>query len=138
MTAVSAQQFATRLAQLCVTGVGLGLPNKRIDQQLLLMSIRLTLEAGRRYEETELNAAITRWKAEVGINIDLDHVSLRRHLVDEGYVVRDPAGNCYQAAHSRSEDLFDPAIAGLDQGGIIRAALERRERRKQAHQSGGE
>jgi len=136
MSEMTAEQFASRLAALCIKGVGQGLPNKIRDRHILFKSIKATLETNREYSETELNEGIEHWLATVGIGIVIDHVSLRRHLVDEGYVVRDRAGTTYRVARSRHEDLFEGAIDRLDQAKIIADALDRREARRREHVAG--
>ncbi len=136
MYEVTTEQYTTRLAAMCIKGVGQGLPKKVRDRHILFKSIKATLGTDREYSETELNEAIERWLATVGIGIVIDHVSLRRHLVDEGYVVRDRAGTTYRVARSRHEDLFEGAIDRLDQAKIIADALDRRQAKRREHVAG--
>jgi len=93
--AITADEFRKRLAALCLKRGGGGMPKRRRDQHILLKSIALTLDRNAVYTEAELNLRIQSWLELVGHEIQVDHVSLRRHLVDEGYLTRDPAGDTY-------------------------------------------
>jgi hypothetical protein len=76
---ITAQEFEKRLAALCLSDIGQNLPKRQRDRQILFRSIAQTLDATRRYSEPDLNAAIARSLADLGIGID--HVTLRRHLL---------------------------------------------------------
>lgn len=60
----------------------------------------------------------------------LDHVSLRRALVDEGFLHRDPSGNHYILDLTPLNDQFDPEIRSLDLLQLVTNAIEEKERRK--------
>ena len=130
---ISAGEFKQRLAVLCLKKGGGGLPSKRRDQQILFKSIALTLDITRNYTEAELNDRLQDWLARVGRHVQIDHVSLRRHLVDEGYVVRDPAGRSYRLVDSAKTDRFDPEIESIDPHLVIDEAIRRREERKRQY-----
>ena len=132
MEAITKQEFTSRLVQLCV-GSGLrGIPRKNRDRHILLKSITLTLELKREYAEHELNADLRAWLREVGRTIRrLDHVNLRRLLVDQEYVGRSRDGSRYWVAMgSRFQALFAPDVDDVDVRGLIRAAREEQELRK--------
>ena len=93
---ITAHEFAQRLGALCLSGVKHNLPKKQRDRHILFRSVAQTLDATRRYSEPELNAALGRWLLQLGIGID--HVTLRRHLVDEGYLIRDRQGSAYEVS----------------------------------------
>jgi len=128
---ISTTEFETRLPYLCVTRQGGGLPRKRRDLHIVLRSVALLLDRSVNYAEPALNAALRRWLEEVGYNFRLDHVTLRRSLVDYCYVVRDPAGTRYRVAGDH-DDLFDPMIESLDPVFIIEEAMARREAKRKA------
>ena len=75
-------EFKNRLAVLCLRGRGGGFPRKHRDQHILFKSITLMLETKRDYSETEVNECLAIWLSHVGRSIEIDHVSLRRYLVD--------------------------------------------------------
>lgn len=59
------------------------LPAQRNKRLVVLERLALEFEPGRRYPEPEVNATLARFNA--------DHSSLRRALVDEGFLDREPA-----------------------------------------------
>jgi len=61
----------------------------------------------------------------------LDYVSLRRALVDEGFLHRDPSGSHYTLDLTPLINQFDPEIRSLDLIQLVTDAIEEKERRKQ-------
>jgi hypothetical protein len=57
------------------------IPTKRAKRVIVLQRVALEFEAGRRYDEKEVNAVVGRF-----FN---DYAALRRYLVDEGFLDRD-------------------------------------------------
>ncbi len=133
MSIVTVDEFKSRLEALCAKKGGRGLPKKRRDQQILFKSIMLLLDPATEYTETELNQRLENWLAEVGQTVELDHVSLRRHLVDEGYLNRDKAGVTYRVSVEGMAGLFDPAIDKLDPAAVLEEARQRRELKKREY-----
>ncbi len=74
--------------------------------------------------------------AEEGSHLPLDHVTLRRLLVDVGLLGRDSAGWSYRVQAAGSRVSFDPALLALDVAGLVAAAEDERAARKQRHQAG--
>lgn len=128
---ISSKEFKSRLAAMCAQGGGRGLSRNLRDQQILFKSITLTLDPDKPYTETELNLALGQWQTEVGQMIEIDHVSLRRYLVDAGFVQRDSAGLTYHVSTADLADLFDPEVEMIDPATVIIEAQLERERRKQ-------
>ena len=130
---ISSEDFKSRLATMCAQGGGRGLPRNQRDQHILFKSITLTLDPAKPYTETELNLALGQWQTEVGQMIEIDHVSLRRHLVDAGFVSRDSAGLTYHVSADNWVDLFEPDVATINPAAVIIEAQLDRERRKQEY-----
>lgn len=61
------------------------LPAKRARRRLLLEYLAQSFEPGRRIPEREVNLVLRAWCA----GGDVDHVTVRRYLVDEGLLSRD-------------------------------------------------
>ena len=57
------------------------IPMKASKRRIVLERIALEFEPGRRYDEREVNAIVGRFF--------IDHASLRRYLVDEGFLARE-------------------------------------------------
>jgi hypothetical protein len=91
------------------------------------------LEAGRDYTENELNECLARWLGEVGQAVEIDHVSLRRYLVDAGYLIRDAAGRSYRVDAQQTVELFEAGIEEIDPVAVIEEASRRTEERKREY-----
>jgi hypothetical protein len=132
MPHISLSQFADRFASLVMNGQGI--PKKQLDRHILFISAILGLDSSRQYSEKELNEPLHAWTTRFGANVGLDHVTLRRLLVDEGYLNRDAAGSFYALKATDLPYTFDPGIESLDLGELIYAAKRAREERKLLHQ----
>ena len=133
MTKITVTTFKNRLTTLCLKKGGRGLPRKPTDRHILFKSIVLTLDARATYTETNLNQVLIEWLESVGQLIEIDHVTLRRHLVDEGYLARDPAGTSYSVLPAAGADRFEPAIDALDPLVVIEEARRQQEEKKRAY-----
>lgn len=131
MAQIEAAQFKDRFVSL-ITG-GQGFPKKPLDRHILFISAALELEPGRTYSESELNDRLRLWTARFGEAVQLDHVTLRRFLVDEGYLRRDSAGAAYEVTAGDWPFTLDPAISTLDLEVLVSEARLARELRKQQY-----
>ena len=89
-------------------GVSLGLMNGA-DLRLTLAMASLCLPESVQWTEAEVNAALKAWLAGTGAMLRVDHVELRRTLIDFGLWQRDGFGRAYQ----RASAVADPELAGL-------------------------
>ncbi len=127
--------FKSRFVPLVVGGGSL-LKKSVEDQHILFVSAVLRIEPGREYSEAELNEALKPWSATFGEGFGLDHVTLRRHLIDEGYLLRDAAGTMYMLNTDDPPVSFEETIAELDHEEMLeQAQREREERRRKYTQS---
>jgi hypothetical protein len=133
MSKITAAEFKQRLEALCLSAGGRGLPRKRRDWDILFKSITLALEPGRDYSEKEVNRAVEEWLSGIGQAIEIDYVTLRRHLVDAGYPVRDLAGTSYRVGLEAMADLFEPAADMVDPAAVIEEARRRKEQKKRRY-----
>ncbi len=128
MPDISASHFKDRFVALIMGGRDL--PKKPMDRHILLFSATLDLEPRRQYSEAALNEELRKWTALFGGNFNLDHVTLRRFLVDDGYIRRDAAGGAYALVTENLPYAFDPSLAGLDLESLVTEARRTRELRK--------
>ncbi len=132
MTHITEAQFRERFVSLYFAGQDL--PKKPLDRQIILISTILGLEPSRTYSEKELNAELQKWVLLFGQRYSVDHVTLRRYLIDERYLVRDSAGNAYQLATREGMPYtFDAALHHLDLAALIAEAQAARELKKQQY-----
>ncbi|MGH2606888.1 MAG: DUF2087 domain-containing protein [Anaerolineales bacterium] len=128
MPDITASHFKDRIVALILGGRDL--PKKPVDRHILIFSATLGLEPRRQYSEAALNEELRKWTSLFGGNFNLDHVTLRRFLVDDGYIRRDAAGGSYALATENLPYAFDPSLAGLDLENLVDEATLARELRK--------
>jgi hypothetical protein len=71
---------------------------KEDDRTLVLALAATAFEPGEALTEPQVNHRLKRFLAEEGAFLDVDHVELRRWLVDMGWLQRDGFGRQYQRA----------------------------------------
>ena len=98
-------------------------PRRWKHRLLILFSAVRQLEPGLPYTEEEINEAILQWQKRRGGFIDLDHVTLRRYLVDLGFLDRNPSGSIYAVIQSFLEEAdWDPEILEADEEALLQQA----------------
>ena len=114
---------------LCVRSGARGLPRKKRDQHIVLKSIVLTFDKTEEYTESAVNQRLRAWLNEVGRSLELDHVRLRRHLVDAEFLGRSKDGSRYWVAvFSRNQVPFDSEVENIDVYALVQQRREARSR----------
>ena len=133
MTAIiTLEEFQQRLTELCLRGGLTSFPRRRRDRHILLKSVALTLDKRSEYTEPEINTKLRLWLQDVGAPFHLDHVDLRRYLIDEEFLGRSRDGSRYWvAASSRHQLVFDPEIEEVDVNRLLSQARARLVRKKE-------
>ena len=108
-----------------------GLPVRRGDFGLLLGLAALRFEAGRCYSENEVNDVLRDWLSTFCAPHGIDHVTLRRCLVDAAILHRDRAGSAYGVDAAR----IDRAHADVDPAQLLAEVCDERAERKRAYAS---
>jgi hypothetical protein len=131
---LSAEQFGKRLVNLCLrSGLG-GMPKDEADQHILLKSAILLVKVEGPLTEKAINETLEIWLTQVCVIKNFDRVTLRRWLVDTGYLTRNSDGTGYQVAKPGPKpDLFEGSVDQIDILETIRAAKDEQERRKQTY-----
>jgi len=131
---MKANEFKKRLVKLCLRSGLSDFPKAAIDQHVLLKSVMLTLEETAVFTEKEINVKLKHWVNHIGTFELLDFVTLRRRLVDAGYMTRSSNGTAYQIAESgMGVEGFETAVNDLNPAQILTEARADIERRKQAY-----
>ena len=124
----------TALRRILRSGSLEAFPTHSADLDIVLAVAAVTLMRRRPYNEQEINAALVDWLESV--HGWIDHVTLRRRMVDLGFLKRTVNGSRYFMNYGRVvEVLGDPAVE-LDAGAIARGVLREREERKRMYTSG--
>jgi len=134
---LDAEEFTKRLARLCTSGIGPGFPRRQRDAQMILQSMAMCFVRGAHYTEREVSAILRSWLEAAGPRVDLDHVTMRRALVDGRYLARDREGSTYELTSDPGGDLIPSSLNGIDPLHVLREARVSAERRKQAVREGG-
>ncbi len=90
-----------------------------------------TLERQRPYTEQEINEALIVWLASV--RGTPDHVTLRRRMIDCGFLKRTPNGSRYYLNYGRVVDTLGSGPQEVDAGTVVAGVLREREARKRSH-----
>jgi hypothetical protein len=131
---ISSDEFKKRLPQLCLTAKTVELPRRLRDRHILLKAISLHFDSDRFYTEPEVNRIIKRWLSDVGQSLEIDHVTLRRTLVDESYLSRAAGGVTYQVGTlSGRQFSFSEEINALYVERVIHDAMQEIARRRELY-----
>ena len=98
MVIVTPHDYVSRLRAVLGPGCGGGFPRRQRDRLILLHAVGRTFREDERLSEKDATARIQDFLLINGTHLDLDAVSLRRALVDDGFVDRDPSGRDYCAS----------------------------------------
>ena len=97
---------------------------------MLLLSTVLNLHPDTIYSEPQINKELRRWISRFGTSLTIDHVTLRRYLVDESILLRDQFGSSYNLAPQIPFFSFDASIKELDLDQLVTQSEEDRAARK--------
>ena len=117
---IGPDEYARRIrALLSRGGLSNALPRRERDRWILFHAIARRFTPGEFLSEREADARIGDFLLGPGQFLELDRVTLRRALVDEGFIDRDPAGHSYRPSdrHLRRVEFTDApgveAVLGL-------------------------
>ncbi len=108
---VEADEYARRLrALLGRGGLGTGFPRKRRDQWIVLHAIARRFEQGETLTEIEATGRIGDFLMRLASGWEMDRATVRRALVDEGFLDRDADGRNYRRStrHERIVTFVEP------------------------------
>lgn len=129
---LNVEQFTRRLAELCLRSNLSAFPKKELDQHILLKSALLIIGAPGVLSEKAVTEKLDIWTTDVCQIQGFDRVTLRRYLVDAGYLTRSRDGATYQVAQpDPGVNYFAPEVDHLD---VLQALADARAeiaRRKQ-------
>ncbi|MBS03598.1 MAG: hypothetical protein CMQ24_12945 [Gammaproteobacteria bacterium] len=105
------------------------LPRSRKDTEVFLAIAALSFHPRGILAEADINEHLTEWLEPFA---SIDHVTLRRCLVDHGMLLRDAAGNNYRANQAVISKAIEPDVRSLLPGDILDALERERAERKRA------
>ena len=109
---IGAVEYGARLRAITRRGQSWrGLPSKRRDVAILLHALGRRFAVSDALSEKQATARIQDFLLTLGRHVGTDAVTLRRALVDEGFVDRDPAGHSYRASARHQRWVrFEPEL----------------------------
>jgi len=129
---LNVEQFTRRLVELCLRSNLSTFPKKELDQHILLRSALLIIGDTNVLSEKAVTEKLNIWTTDVCQIQGFDRVTLRRYLVDAGYLTRSRDGATYQVAQpDPGAQFFAPEVEQVDILKTLAAAREEIARRKQ-------
>lgn len=131
---ITPEIFKKKLINLCLRSGMTQFPSDENNRNILCKSAVVGLDDARSYTDKEINQHLEWWLMQICPMETIDFITLRRLLVDAGYLTRNPAGTVYNVCGSAPHPgCFDPAVDNIDVEEVIRTAREDIERRKTAY-----
>src|SRR5262245_10170365 len=97
------------LARMFKSGPIDHLPKRRFDLDVLLALGTARFVPDRIYGEYTINEGLKQWIDKFTVQAMLDHVTLRRYMVDLRFLLRDAAGSVYRANFAKVDSIIAPA-----------------------------
>ncbi len=122
------------LKRLLANGRLTSLPKRPADQELLVTLAAARIEPHRSCVEDEINERLTAWLETISEPFGIDHVTLRRMLVDSGFLKRTHSGSAYKINAEKSGEI--QALKGVDPAAVLAQVREERALRKEKRPTG--
>ena len=121
------------LKRMLSNGPLAAVPKRPADQQLLVELAAAQFEPGKAYRESEVNDTLAAWMETFCETQGIDHVTLRRMLVDSRLLTRTKSGSTYRLNPERLEAL--EAMREVDPREVLDEIRGEREARKRQRPS---
>jgi hypothetical protein len=124
------QSALADLKRLLANGPVAGWPGREGDARLLMGLAASRFAPGKSLSERTVSATLRDWLGGFCSPRGLDHVTMRRALVDAGLLARDKAGTTYTADAARLGEYLPDDARMLDPATVLAAVRRERESRK--------
>ena len=119
------------LRRLLANGRLTALPKRPSDQLLLATLAVSRMDAGKTLTEAAVNESLVAWLEDVSEPYGIDHVTMRRLLVDSRLLDRTPSGSTYIVNAAKSAEI--DAVRKLSPAEVLAGIVSERDQRKQKH-----
>ena len=106
------------------------LPKSRKDTEVVLALVAASLDPRATYSEPELNIALSEWMAGFVDPATMDHVTLRRCMVDIFMLLRDPHGRSYRTNQTVINQVIEPEARAVQPLLVMNEVAAERAKRK--------
>ncbi|MBT4160412.1 MAG: DUF2087 domain-containing protein [Gammaproteobacteria bacterium] len=130
MTALDRKQSEAALRRIFNGGVMRRLPKSKKDTEMLLALAASALDPQAIYSEAEVNSALADWMAGFTDPVTLDHVTIRRYLVDRALLLRDTPGSVYRTNQAVINRVIEPEVREIQPELILQEVRKDRAGRK--------
>lgn len=111
-------------------------PKRQSDRQILLLSIAAFFDFGKTdYREVDVNDLIMSWNAYFGHQLNLDHVTLRRELIDARILQRSDDGKRYAIIPDNTLTQNVNVIRALDLEALVSEEQSKRQRNRERYKN---
>jgi hypothetical protein len=121
------------MRRLLANGRLTALPKRPSDQELVARLAASSFDPQKIYNEAEVNDRLVAWLGSISEEYGIDHVTMRRLLVDLRLLVRTSSGSTYRVNEANAADLG--AVRAIDPAAIVAEIQDERVRRKQQRAS---
>ena len=129
---MSSREPARRiLERLLANGPLTALPKRPGDQHLVALLAATRFAPGEVYLETEVNARLVAWLETISVPYGIDHVTMRRLLVDSRLLTRTKSGSSYHLDAASAAGI--DAVRALDPAELLATIASERDSRKRQH-----
>jgi hypothetical protein len=119
------------LRRILSNGPLTGWPRRPSDQDLLVELAAVRFEPGREYREAEVNDTLRAWLETFCAPYGIDHVTMRRMLVDARLLAREKNGSTYRASAEAPRH-----VEALEPARVLAQVSDERAARKRGHAGG--
>lgn len=120
------------LKRLLANGPLTAVPKRPSDQELLIALAASQFEAQRIYREKEVNEGLKAWLETISVPFGIDHVTLRRLMVDSRFLTRTSSGSTYRLNPEKTGDV--DIVRAIEPARVLAELRSARELRKRQHQ----
>ena len=116
------------LKRLLANGPLAAVPKRPADQQLLAALAAARFDAHSSYLEREVNERLSTWLKTISGPFGIDHVTLRRLLVDSRLLTRTSSGSMYRLNLEKIREV--EAVREIEPADVLTEIRNARDRRK--------
>ncbi|MDA1077227.1 MAG: DUF2087 domain-containing protein [Proteobacteria bacterium] len=108
------------------------LPKKREDADVLMALSLSGLDRDGIFDETQINVHLSAWLDDISTQDSLDYVTLRRDLVDSGFLRRASDGFVYRIQPDRIREVLSSEACAVDPKEIFAEVQSARDQRRRS------
>jgi hypothetical protein len=124
-------EFNKRIIDFFLRSTLYEIPSKRKDKLIILKAFSMIFKKNS-FTEKEVNELIKDFLKKVP-RMKIDHVKIRRYLVDEGFLTRTPDGSQYFRNLSVFNNIFEEGIDDINIDDVIAKAQKEIEERSEKY-----